>query len=75
MSAAALDGTLSSPDGWLWIVDPIDGATNFVHGMPLCMPSVAATYKGKVVVGVIYDPHRDEVFSAVRGRAAYMNEK
>jgi myo-inositol-1(or 4)-monophosphatase len=39
------------------------------------MPSVAAMYKDKVLAGVIYDPHRDEVFSAVRGRAAYMNEK
>jgi myo-inositol-1(or 4)-monophosphatase len=57
VSAAASDGTLSSPDGWLWIVDPIDGATNFVHGMPLCMPSMAAMYKDKVVAGVIYDPH------------------
>jgi myo-inositol-1(or 4)-monophosphatase len=74
VSAATSDGTLSSPDGWLWIVDPIDGPTNFVHGMPLCMPSVAATYKDKVV-GVIYDPHRDEVFSTVLGHAAYMNEK
>jgi myo-inositol-1(or 4)-monophosphatase len=74
-SAAALDAKLSSSDGWLWIVDPIDGTTNFVHGMPLCMPSVAATYKGEVMVGVIYDPHREELFSAVRGRGAYMNEK
>ena len=72
-SAAALDAKLSSSNDWLWIVDPIDGTTNFVHGMPLCMPSVAVAYKGAVVVGVIYDPHRDELFSAVRGRGAYMN--
>ena len=74
-SAAALDAKLSSSDKWLWIVDPIDGTTNFVHGMPLCMPSVAATYKGEVMVGVIYDPHRDELFSAVRGLGAYMNDE
>jgi len=72
-SAAALEAKLSENEGWLWIVDPIDGTTNFVHGMPLCMPSVAATYNGQVVVGVIYDCHRDELFTAVKGRGAYMN--
>lgn len=41
--------------------------------MPLCMPSVAVAYKGEVVVGVIHDPHRQETFSAVKGRGAYMN--
>ncbi len=69
-------GTASGSDdqnGWLWIVDPIDGTTNFVHGMPLCMPSVAATYQGQVMVGVIYDPHRQELFTAIRGRGAYLN--
>jgi myo-inositol-1(or 4)-monophosphatase len=75
-SAAALEGKLSSSDGgWLWIVDPIDGTTNFVHGMPLCMPSVAATFQGEVMVGVIYDPHRDELFTAIRGGGAFMNGK
>jgi myo-inositol-1(or 4)-monophosphatase len=54
-------------------VDPIDGTSNFVHGMPLCMPSVAVAYKGEVVVGVIHDPHRMETFTAVRGRGAQIN--
>jgi myo-inositol-1(or 4)-monophosphatase len=74
-SAAALDSKLSNSEGWLWIVDPIDGTTNFVHGMPLCMPSIAATYGGEVMVGVIYDPHRDELFTAIKGRGAYMNKE
>jgi myo-inositol-1(or 4)-monophosphatase len=75
-SAAAIDAKLEScKSGWLWIVDPIDGTTNFVHGMPLCMPSVAATYNGEVVVGVIYDPHRDELFTATKGGGAFMNGK
>jgi myo-inositol-1(or 4)-monophosphatase len=64
-----------SDDSWLWIVDPIDGTTNFVHGMPLCMPSVAATYRGEVIVGVIYDCHRDELFTAIKGRGAFMNNQ
>jgi len=75
-SRAALDLALnSSKTDWLWIVDPIDGTTNFVHGMPLCMPSVAVSYKGLIVVGVIYDPHRDELFSAIRGQGAYLNQE
>lgn len=54
-------------------ITPVDGTTNFVSGMPLCMPSVAVAYKGEVVVGVIYDPHRDEMFTACKGQGAYMN--
>ncbi len=72
-SAAAIQQKLMNEGEWLWIVDPIDGTTNFVHGMPLCMPSIAATYNGKVMVGVIYDCHRDELFTAVSGRGAYLN--
>ena len=79
-SAAAIQQKLmnitnEAGKGWLWIVDPIDGTTNFVHGMPLCMPSIAATYRGQVMVGVIYDGHRDELFTAVAGRGAYLNGK
>ena len=65
----------SEADQWLWIVDPIDGTTNFVHGMPLCMPSIAASYQGKVMVAVIYDCHRKEMYTAVRGRGAYCNDQ
>lgn len=73
-SAAAIDAKLANnPSRYLWIVDPIDGTSNFVHGMPLCMPSVAVAYKGEVMVGVIHDPHRQETFTAVKGRGAFMN--
>jgi len=73
-SAAAIDAKLANnPSGYLWIVDPIDGTSNFVHGMPLCMPSVAVAYKGEVVVGVIHDPHQKEMFLAMKGREATMN--
>jgi len=73
-SAAAIDAKLvNNPSHYLWIVDPIDGTSNFVHGMPLCMPSVAVAYRGEVVAGVIHDPHRQETFTAVRGRGARMN--
>ena len=73
-SAAAIDAKLSNSESdWLWVVDPIDGTTNFANGMPLCMPSIAVAYNGEVVVGVIFDPHRDEYFTAVQGRGAQMN--
>ncbi|KAG7353791.1 inositol monophosphatase/fructose-1,6-bisphosphatase family protein [Nitzschia inconspicua] len=75
-SAAAIDQKLkNSRSDWLWIVDPIDGTTNFANGIPLNMPSIAAAYKGEVVVGVIYDPHRDEMFSAIRGGGSFLNGK
>ncbi len=63
----------SSQSDFLWIVDPIDGTTNFVHGMPLSVPSIAVAYKGEVVAGVIFDPHRNELFTAIKGKGAYMN--
>lgn len=49
------------------------GTSNFVHGMPLCMPSIACAYKGETIIGVIYDPHRDELFTAVKNHGAKMN--
>jgi myo-inositol-1(or 4)-monophosphatase len=51
----------------------IDGTTNFSSGIPLNMPSIAAAYNGIVVVAVLNDPHRDELFTAVRGKGAHLN--
>lgn len=70
-SAQALRELVSKE--WLWIVDPIDGTTNFVHKRPASVVSVACAHKGEVVVGVIYDPYRDEIFTAQRGRGAQCN--
>lgn len=73
-SAAALSSKLEEQeDSWLWVVDPIDGTSNFVHGMPLCVPSIAAAYNGELVVGVVWDPHREELFTAVNGRGSFLN--
>jgi myo-inositol-1(or 4)-monophosphatase len=69
---AALEEKLAIP-GWLWIVDPIDGTTNFASGIPLNMPSIAVAYNGEVMIGVLFDPHHDELFTAIRGRGAYLN--
>ncbi len=57
-----------------WIVDPLDGTTNFLHGLPHWAVSIALEHKGKIVSGVIYDPSKDEMFLAEKGEGAYINE-
>jgi myo-inositol-1(or 4)-monophosphatase len=57
-----------------WIVDPLDGTTNFLHGLPHWSISIALEHKGKIVSGVIYDPAKDELFYAEKGTGAWMNE-
>lgn len=56
-----------------WYVDPLDGTTNFVFGIPLCSVSIALTRRGKPVLGVVYDPFREETFTAVEGGGAFLN--
>ncbi|MCL4541466.1 MAG: inositol monophosphatase [Chloroflexi bacterium] len=58
-----------------WIVDPLDGTTNFVHGYPVCCVSIALEHEGKIVVGAVYDPFREELFSAVTNRGALLNDQ
>lgn len=57
-----------------WIVDPLDGTTNFLHGMPHWSVSIALEHKGEIVAGVVYDPPKDEMFVAEKGQGAFMNE-
>lgn len=57
-----------------WIVDPLDGTTNFLHGLPHWAVSIALEHKGQVVAGVVYDPTKDELFFAEKGAGAWMNE-
>jgi myo-inositol-1(or 4)-monophosphatase len=59
----------------VWIIDPLDGTTNFIHGFPVYCVSIALSVKGKVEQAVIYDPSRNDLFTATRGRGAYMNER
>jgi myo-inositol-1(or 4)-monophosphatase len=60
---------------YLWIVDPIDGTTNFIHGFPFYSVSIALAHKGEVIVGVVYDVARDELFVAEKGKGAYVHGK
>lgn len=57
-----------------WIVDPLDGTTNFLHGIPHWAVSIALEHKGNVVVGVIYDAAKDEMFYAEKGQGAWLND-
>lgn len=56
-----------------WIVDPLDGTTNYAHGYPCFCISIALEQRGKLIIGVIYDPTRDEMFAAERGAGATLN--
>ncbi len=58
-----------------WIVDPLDGTTNFLHGLPHWAVSIALEHKGEVVSGVVYDPAKDEMFVAEKGQGAWMNDQ
>ena len=58
---------------YCWIVDPLDGTTNFAHGLPLFCCTVALEIDGRLAVGAVYDPTRDELFTAERGRGAFLN--
>jgi myo-inositol-1(or 4)-monophosphatase len=73
-SILAEEGTTGGADpAHRWIIDPLDGTTNFAHGYPICCVSVAYERDGAIVVGAVYDPFRDEQFSAVRGQGATLN--
>lgn len=58
-----------------WIVDPLDGTTNFLHGLPHWAVSIALEHKGEIVAGVIFDAAKDEMFIAEKGQGAWMNER
>jgi myo-inositol-1(or 4)-monophosphatase len=58
-----------------WIVDPLDGTTNFIHGLPNYAVSIALLHRGQVTQAVIYDPSRNELFTASRGSGAFLNDR
>ena len=60
---------------FIWVIDPLDGTTNFIHGFPVYCVSIALTVKGKVEQAVVYDPTRNDLFTATKGRGAYLNER
>lgn len=60
---------------WKWIIDPLDGTTNYAHGYPCFCVSIALERAGAIELGVIYDPTRDELFAAERGQGATLNDR
>jgi myo-inositol-1(or 4)-monophosphatase len=60
---------------FIWIIDPLDGTSNFIHGFPVYCVSIALAVKGKVEQGVIYDPSRNDLFTATKGRGAFLNDR
>ena len=59
----------------VWIIDPLDGTTNFIHGFPVYCVSIALAVKGRVEQAVVYDPTRNDLFCATRGRGAFLNDR
>ncbi|MBS3647724.1 inositol monophosphatase [Pseudaminobacter sp. 19-2017] len=69
-------GTIEGEDDQhRWIVDPLDGTTNFLHGIPIFAVSIALERQGQIVAGVIYNPAMDELYTAERGGGAFLNDR
>ena len=60
---------------YVWIIDPLDGTTNFIHGFPVYAVSIALAYRGQVQQAVVYDPTRNDLFYASKGRGAFLNDR
>ncbi len=68
-------GTHSGDDDFVWIIDPLDGTTNYLHGYPQYAVSIALRYQQRMEQAVVFDPLRNELFTASRGRGAQLNDK
>ena len=73
-------GKVNHPDDgkepeYEWIIDPLDGTTNFIHGMPIYAVSLALRHRGQMVHALVYDPNRNELFTASRGGGAFLNDR
>jgi len=75
--SGASDGTIvaEGKSEWRWIIDPLDGTTNYAHGYPCYCVSIALERAGRIEIGVVYDPTRDEMFAAERGQGATLNDR
>jgi len=60
---------------YVWIIDPLDGTTNFIHGLPTYAVSIGLAFRNQMQQAVVYDPARNDLFYATRGRGAYLNDK
>jgi myo-inositol-1(or 4)-monophosphatase len=74
-SGASEEHPFAERNEWKWIIDPLDGTTNYAHGYPCFCVSIAVERAGVIEIGVVYDPMRDEMFAAERGQGAHLNER
>lgn len=68
-------GATETQSEYRWIIDPLDGTTNYTHGLRIFSVTIGLEYKGEIVLGVIYDPNLDELFTAEKGKGAWLNKK
>ncbi len=68
-------GEKKSDSDYCWFVDPLDGTTNFAHGFPVFCVTLGLAYRDEVIAGVVYDPMREELYTAERGAGAYLNNR
>jgi myo-inositol-1(or 4)-monophosphatase len=71
--AGKVDSIVGTDSEWRWIIDPLDGTTNYSHGYPVFAVSIGLEKAGEIVVGVVYDPMREELFAAEKGGGATLN--
>jgi myo-inositol-1(or 4)-monophosphatase len=71
----AEESGVTGESDYQWIIDPLDGTTNFIHGFPVFAVSIGLAIKGRLEHGVVYDPMRQEIFSASRGQGAQLDER
>src|SRR5436189_1051949 len=71
--AEEMGGGAAVPSGPCWVFDPIDGTTNYAHGLPIFCASLALEIGGVAEVGAVFDPNRQELFTALRGGGAFLN--
>jgi len=68
-------GSTSHQSDFIWIIDPLDGTTNFLHGFPQYCVSIALQHKDEITQAVIYEPNRNDLYTATKGRGAFLNDK
>jgi myo-inositol-1(or 4)-monophosphatase len=64
-----------NPPEFIWVIDPLDGTTNFIHGMPVYAVSIALMHKGQITQAVVFDPSRNDLFIASKGKGAFLNDR
>ncbi len=68
-------GSAEVKSEYRWIIDPLDGTVNYTHGLPIYSVSIGLEHEGKIVLGAVYDPSLDELFTAEKGKGAWLNKE